>query len=212
MQLVRPARVHMPAYAAALRRGWSPNTMRPEAAAEELQQIDSDAEGFLALMHDPEAKGPPVTMPDGSQRPRIPGLRRWMWADDGDLAGGGSDDSIDPVDPLDPHHESRFIGSISLRWMAGHAPLPPHVLGHIGYTVVPWWQRRGHGTQALALMLGVAREMGLPRVEITTDPDNIASQKVITGNSGRLVGSFDDRAVHGRNVVWRYAIDLARRG
>ena len=33
-------------------------------------------------------------------------------------------------------------------------------------------------------MLGEARAVGLPFVEITTDPDNIASQRVITANGG----------------------------
>jgi hypothetical protein len=39
-----------------------------------------------------------------------------------------------------------------------------------------------------ARMLPVAREVGLKQVQITTDPNNLASQRVIEANAGRLVG------------------------
>jgi predicted acetyltransferase len=194
MQLLLPTREHLPAYVAALERGWSADNMRGAAAAQEdLQRIAADADAFLAAMDDPQALGPPVTLPDGRQVARIPGIRRWMWDDD---AAG----SADPA--------SRFIGNIGLRWMAGNAPLPPHVLGHIGYTVVPWQQGRGHATRALALVLGLARERGLPFVELTTDPDNLASQRVIERNGGVFVERFDKGAAYGHKPGLRYRIDL----
>ena len=68
--------------------------------------------------------------------------------------------------------------------------LPPHVLGHVGYGVVPWKQRRGYATRALALQLPACRREGLAYVELTTDRDNLASQKVITANGGVLVEAF----------------------
>jgi len=194
MRLVRPEPAHLAGYVAALERGWSPDNTRGAAAArEQLEQIASDPAAFFALMDDPDGAGPPVTLPDGTQRPRIPSLRRWMWVDEPGGEGG----------------EGGFAGSIGLRWMPGHAPLPPHVLGHIGYAVVPWKQRRGHATRALALMLAIARERGLPRVEITTDPDNLASQKVITANGGVLVETFDKGEAYGNARGLRYVIELA---
>jgi len=51
--------------------------------------------------------------------------------------------------------------------------------GHIGYWMAP--QARGHGrtTAALrALSRWAIEELGLGRVELATDPDNIASQRV----------------------------------
>ena len=48
MQLVKPATEHLPSYIAALKCGWSPDNLRPEAAQEQLEQIASDAESFLA--------------------------------------------------------------------------------------------------------------------------------------------------------------------
>jgi predicted acetyltransferase len=139
-------------------------------------------------MDDPEAAGPPVTLPDGSVQPRLPSLRRWMWDED---------DAAEP-----------FVGSIGLRWTRNGSPLPPHVLGHIGYAVVPWQRRRGHATRALALMLPLARARGLRRVEITTDPDNLASQRVITANGGVLVATFDKGAAYGHAPGLRYRIEL----
>lgn len=190
--LVRPAREHLAGYVDALQRGWSPNTMRPEAAQEELAQIAADPDAFLALMDDPEARGGPVTLPDGSQVTRLPGLRRWLW----DGGGNGEGDRA-------------FVGSINLRWQAGTAELPAHVLGHIGYSVVPWKRRQGHATRGLALLLDEARRIGLPWVELTTDPDNTASQRVIEANRGRLVERFEKGAAYGGAPGLRYRIDLA---
>src|SRR6266853_3020831 len=166
MQLVRPGPEHLASYVAALERGWSADNERGvEAAREELSRIHADAAAFLASMEDREAKGPSITLPDGSAAKRLPGFRRWLW-------------------------DGEFCGSIGLRWQPGTAALPPHCLGHIGYAVVPLKQRRGYATRALALMLPYAKAEGLPYIEITTDPENVASQRVIMANGGVLVEEF----------------------
>ena len=166
MQLVRPGPEHLASYVAALERGWSADNERGvEAAREELARIQADAAAFLASMEDREAKGPPITLPDGSVARRLPGFRRWLW-------------------------DGEFCGSIGLRWQPGTTALPPHCLGHIGYAVVPWKQHRGYAKSALRLILPEAKAVGLPYVEITTDPDNIASQRVIEANGGILVEHF----------------------
>ena len=56
-----------------------------------------------------------------------------------------------------------------------------------------------------------ARAEGLPYVEITTDPDNPASQKVILANGGVLVGPYKKPAQYGEADGLRYRIDLAVR-
>ncbi|MBA4176054.1 MAG: GNAT family N-acetyltransferase [Leptothrix sp. (in: Bacteria)] len=185
MRLVQPAPQHLGAYADALQRGWSPDNTRPAAATELLAQLQSDPAAYLRLTDDPLGLGPPVTLPDGTQVPRLPGIVRWIW------------------------DEAGFAGTINLRWPKDLGALPPRVLGHIGYAVVPWRQRRGHATQALALMLPVARAQGLTFVEITTDAANLASQKVITANGGVLVGPFDKPAAYGGAPSLRFRIDLA---
>ncbi len=186
MRLVWPAQEHLASYVAALERGWSPDNVRGEVAArEELKRIAADSAAFLAGLVDREATGPPITLPDGSTVPRLPGYRRWMW--DGELCG-----------------------SIGFRWQPGTAALPPHCLGHIGYAVVPWKQGRGYATLALGLLLPEARAEGLPFVELTTEPTNIASQRVIVANGGVLVERFTTPAALGATEVLRFRIDLRR--
>lgn len=184
VEIVKPALQHLPSYKAALERGWSPDNLRLlEATREQLAAIEEDPVAFLANLDDPEAKGPRIALPDGTTVPRLPGFRRWIW--DGEVAG-----------------------SIGLRWQKGTSALPPHVLGHIGYAVVPWKERRGYATEALRLMLDEARAVGLDYVEITTDLDNLASQKVILANGGILAGRFAKLAAYGGAESLRYRIDL----
>jgi hypothetical protein len=76
----RPGPEHLRGYVAALQGGWSADNERGvEAAREELSRIQADAAAFLASMEDREAKGPPITLPDGSAARRLPGFRRWLW-------------------------------------------------------------------------------------------------------------------------------------
>lgn len=56
--------------------------------------------------------------------------------------------------------------------------------GHIGYDVRPSARRRGHATAMLAAALPIARGMGIDRVLLTCDEDNIGSRKVIEANGG----------------------------
>lgn len=185
MQLVRPGPEHLASYIAALERGWSADNERGvDAALEELSRIHTDAAVFLASMEDREAKGPPINLPDGSAAKRLPGFRRWLW--DGD-----------------------FCGSIGLRWQPGTTALPPHCLGHIGYAVVPWKQRRGYAKSALRILLPEAKAVGLPYVEITTDPDNVASRRVIEANGGILVEHFIKPQQFGCKPALRFRVTLA---
>jgi predicted acetyltransferase len=166
MQLVWPAEQYMASYIAALEQGWLSDTVRGAVAAqEELQQIASDRQRFLSLTVDREAQGPPITMPDGSTVPRLPGYKRWLW-------------------------DGEFCGEISFRWQPGTTALPPHCLGHIGYGVVPWKRGHGYAKQALNQFLQDVRSEGLPFIEITTDVTNIASRRVIETNGGVFVEQF----------------------
>jgi predicted acetyltransferase len=182
--LIKPTLEHLAAYASALERGWSPDHLRDETRFEELAAIERAPEMFLMRMDDREAKAGPIRLPDGSLVPRLPGFRRWIW--DGD-----------------------FAGSIGLRWQPGTPKLPPYCLGHIGYTVVPWKRGRGYAKEALALLLPEARTERLPYVEITTDPDNLASQRVIVANGGLLMERFNGGPEYGNTEKLRYRIDLA---
>lgn len=183
MELIWPSMAALPSYRAALEWGWSPNTVRPEAAGEELLRIKADPETFVASLVDKEAKGAPIKLPDGTFAERLPGYARWMW-------------------------DGAFCGSIGYRWQPGTVELPPHVLGHIGYSVVPWKQGRGYATRALGLLLEEITDM--PFVELTTNLDNVPSQKVILANGGYLVERFRKPAAYGDSEGLRYRIDLPR--
>jgi predicted acetyltransferase len=182
MKLVWPSSEYLPSYVAALERGWSPDNVRGQAAAqEELTRIAADRDAFLASLVDREGAGDPITLPDGTTVPRLPGYRRWMW-------------------------DGEFCGSIGFRWQRGTEALPAHCLGHIGYAVVPWKQRRGYATRALREVLRDAKAEGLRYVDITTAPDNLASQRVIEANGGVLVEQFVAPAALGGMPELRYRV------
>jgi len=57
--------------------------------------------------------------------------------------------------------------------------------GHIGYVVVPEYRRRGYATAILGQSLGIARlKLGLTRVLLTCDDDNVGSIRTIEKNGG----------------------------
>jgi predicted acetyltransferase len=184
MKLVWPSAEYLSSYVAALEQGWSADNLRGDAAArEELERIAADADAFCASLVDIDATGGPITLPDGTTVPRLPGYRQWMW-------------------------DGEFCGSIGLRWQHGTEALPPYCLGHVGYGVVPWKQRLGYATRALREVLRDARARGLRYLEITTDPANIPSQRVIQANRGILVEEFITSAAYGHKRELRYRVHL----
>ncbi len=184
--LARPDAALLPAYVAALNRDWSPDNMRGLVTTREhLAAIAADSAVFLASLHDPEARGAPIILPDGSTTPRLPGYVRWILDEAGD-----------------------FCGVVNFRWQHGTADLPDWVPGHIGYAVVPWQRRRGHATRALALLLAEARARGLTHVELTAEADNAPSHAVITANGGTVIERFTKPDAHGGAETLRFRILL----
>lgn len=59
--------------------------------------------------------------------------------------------------------------------------------GHIGYGVVPSFRREGYVTKILLESLKVCQKLGIQKVLVTCDEDNIGSAKVIQ-NAGGLKG------------------------
>jgi len=58
--------------------------------------------------------------------------------------------------------------------------------GHIGYSIRPSRRREGHASRALGLALKRAVELGLDRVLVTCDEDNLGSRRTIEGAGGVL--------------------------
>ena len=183
LELVWPAQQYLAGYVDALERGWSPDNLRPQVAQEQLVLIFHDATSFLSSLVDREAKGAPITLPDGNNVKRLPGYHRWLW-------------------------DGEFCGSIGFRWQPGTTDLPPTCLGHIGYAVVPWKRGRGYATSALRMLLPEVKNEGLEFVEITTLESNAASRHVIEANGGVLVEEYVDQQLHAGALTLRYRIYL----
>jgi len=182
-------------YRDALLRGWSPDNLSPEQARrQELERIEADPAGFVASLDDLDARGGDLRMPDGSTVPRLPGFRRWVLETEADGPAPA------------------FLGSIGFRFARGTSALPPYCLGHIGYGVVPWHRGRGVASFALQTLLRELRSTdllaGMGYLELTTQPDNIASQRVIEKCGGRFVESFATPAPYGDHTELRYRIPL----
>ena len=78
----------------------------------------------------------------------------------------------------------RVLGTSSIRHRL--TPHLEHEGGHVGYGIRPGERGRGYGTQLCALTLEKARELGMRRILITCDKDNIPSARVIQKNGGLL--------------------------
>ena len=184
MELVRPTFARLPEYTAALKRGWSPNNLRPNAAQEQLDEIFLDPDAFIASLDRREANDGFVVLPDGSHAARLPGFSRWIWQDS-------------------------FCGCISFRWQPGTEDLPPHCSGHVGYAVVPWRRGEGLASAALIALLSEVAATGLCYIELTTSPDNIASIRVIERAGGVFVENFRMDDSLGGEEALRFHISLA---
>jgi predicted acetyltransferase len=80
--------------------------------------------------------------------------------------------------------EGSLVGRVSVRH-----ELNAHLEqfgGHIGYGVRPGFRRRGYATDILGQSLAVAALMGLDRVLVTCDVDNLGSATVIERCGGVL--------------------------
>jgi predicted acetyltransferase len=166
--LLRPSLEWLPAYEDALAQGWSPNTDQ-DVSREQLRQLRRNPERFLHDLYNSRL----VRLPDGREVPRLPAHDFWI-------------------------SDGEFCGRIGFRFQRGTEELPRTAYGHIGYTIVPWKQRRGYATQALRQILPVARQEGFSRVLITCDDDNEASMKVILANGGTPAGKTPHDSRPGR--------------
>jgi len=82
-----------------------------------------------------------------------------------------------------------FAGRLSLRHELNEYLLK--MGGHIGYEIRPSKRRQGYGTKILRLGLEKARELGLRRVLVTCDEDNIGSKKIIVHNGGMFENAIE---------------------
>jgi len=102
----------------------------------------------------------------------------------------------------------RIVGRVMIRHELNEFLL--RVGGHIGYVVVPEFRRRGYATEILRQSLEIAhRRLGLSRVLVTCNEDNVGSIRTIEKNGGVF-----ENIVSGPDVGTpkrRYWIDAAGR-
>jgi predicted acetyltransferase len=100
--------------------------------------------------------------------------------------------------------DGRILGQSSLR----HELTPDLMLegGHIGYNIRPTERLKGYGTLILKLTLAEARKIGLPRVMVTCDADNIGSARIIEKNGGAYEGQGISN--NSGKLVNRYWIEI----
>lgn len=84
----------------------------------------------------------------------------------------------------DPGRSEEVVGFLAFRHELNAFLLEEG--GHIGYAVRPGRRREGHATRALGLAVRRAAELGVDRVLVSCDDDNLASSATIVRNGGVL--------------------------
>lgn len=97
---------------------------------------------------------------------------------------------------------NRIVGAVNIRHYLNEALLLNG--GHIGDGVRPSERRKGIATQMIALALEECRKLGIEKVLMVCDKENIASAKSIQKNGGILENEVEVDGV----VEQRFWIDL----
>lgn len=81
--------------------------------------------------------------------------------------------------------DRKLVGVIDLRHHINH-PILSTWGGHCGYSVRPSERGKGYATEMLHLNMINAEKMGIDKMLVVCDADNIASEKTILANGGQL--------------------------
>lgn len=98
--------------------------------------------------------------------------------------------------------DDRILGMVNIRY--GLNEFLFHEGGHIGYSIRPSEQGKGYATQMLHQALWFCRFIGLEKVLVVCDKNNIASARVIQKCGGILENEFYSE--HYKEVLQRYWI------
>lgn len=81
-------------------------------------------------------------------------------------------------------NDNKIVGSINVRWNLNEEMLK--FGGHIGYGIRPTERRKGYNKINLYLGMIEAKKLGLEKVMLDCDVDNIASDKTLKALGGNL--------------------------
>lgn len=101
--------------------------------------------------------------------------------------------------------DNKIYGAIDLRHELNEYLLK--VGGHIGYGIRPSERRKGYATRILSLGIEKAKKIGLTKVLVTCNKENLGSAGAIKNNHGRLENEFKEE---NGNIVQRYWIHIER--
>ncbi|MBE6901565.1 MAG: GNAT family N-acetyltransferase, partial [Ruminococcaceae bacterium] len=98
--------------------------------------------------------------------------------------------------------DNRLVGMIDLRHeLSGDLA---EWAGHIGYSVRPSDRRRGYAKEMLRLNLLNCKQLGIDRVLVCCDEDNLPSERTILANGG----VFERTTFANGKVIKRFWIEL----
>lgn len=99
-------------------------------------------------------------------------------------------------------NQERIYGAIQIRHELNENLLK--IGGHIGYGIRPSERKKGYAGKMLKMALPYAKALGIEKLLITCDKDNLASAKTIINNGGILENEVLDDGI----VKQRYWITL----
>lgn len=111
-------------------------------------------------------------------------FKEWLIKMDGYDRGENMPDWMVPSTEYWAEVDGILVGNIRLRHYL--TPALEENGGHIGYAMAEPYRRKGYAKEMLKLLLTIAKEMGIDRVLITANADNIASRKTVEANNGVL--------------------------
>ncbi len=101
--------------------------------------------------------------------------------------------------------DKRILGAVNIRHRLNDYLI--RIGGHIGYGIRPSDRRKGYATEMLRLALEIVKSMGIEKVLVTCDKDNIGSVKTIIKNGGIFESEDLDEGV----LFQRYWINLIKK-
>ncbi len=119
-------------------------------------------------------------------------------------------DTTEPHDGLVPDstffclddERNRMVGAVNIRHYLNDYLLAYG--GHIGNGIRPSERQKGYATRMIGLALEECKKLGIGKVLIVCDKDNIGSAKSIIRNGGVL----EDEPIKDGKVIQRYWIDV----
>lgn len=109
-----------------------------------------------------------------------------------------------PATSLNTFVDGKIVGRVSIRHELNEFLLK--VGGHVGYGVLPEYRRKGYAKLMLQDALKYCEKLGIKKVLVTCDDDNIGSIKTIESAHGVLENKIDGGV--GKPQKRRYWIDL----